>query len=314
VACRWENVSQMPVALGEVCAGKIGNYVYVVGESSTATLRYDVQNDRWIQTLAVRPYPGFNHACQVMNNMFYVIGGEGSYGKVQIYNPSTDMWTVTNFPTGYQGAAVCSAVIGYRIFVGGGYYMQGNTRVTSNALYSFTPSSNVWTRVSAIPNGGIHDAACGSDGIDLFIFGGNKNGVLAGPGTAAVMVYRVGSNSWGHLRDLPFAKANMGTALYAQNWFIIVGGEATVDSNPAFPSQNGVYKYIFSYHRIKNWYLESGPFGRPRTGTWPVLLNGNVTTYRPQEHKGAVSVLIPGGENRIGGQSQLYTSKITIGF
>jgi len=193
--------------------------------------------------------------------------------------------------------------------------MSGTTRMTSNALYSFTPSTNVWTRVATIPNGGIHDAACGSDGTDFYIFGGNKNGVVAGPGTAKAMVYRVASNSWVNLRDMPFARANMGNALYAQEWFIIMEGESTVDSNPAFPSLNGVYKYVFSYHSKKNWYLESRPYGRGRTGQWPVLLDGSVTTYRPAKGKGAVLILIPGGEiSKIGGPSVSYVAKITLGF
>src|SRR5437868_569478 len=58
----WSGLSPLPVALGEVAGGVIGNMLYLVGEGNAATLAYDFSTHAWkpLGTLAARPYAG-NH-------------------------------------------------------------------------------------------------------------------------------------------------------------------------------------------------------------------------------------------------------------
>ncbi len=84
----------MPVALGEVAGGVIGGNLYLVGQGSAATLRYNFSTRKWSTTtaLARRPYPGSHHAAEVIAGKLYLFGGlgSGSAGRAQIYDPATN--------------------------------------------------------------------------------------------------------------------------------------------------------------------------------------------------------------------------------
>lgn len=62
----WQQAAPLPVALGEVAAGFIGNLMYLVGEGGNATLAYDVPTQTWSSpgSLAPRPFAGHHHAAE----------------------------------------------------------------------------------------------------------------------------------------------------------------------------------------------------------------------------------------------------------
>ncbi|MBA3470763.1 MAG: hypothetical protein H0T53_14090, partial [Herpetosiphonaceae bacterium] len=59
----WEVAATMPTALGEVAGGIISNKLYLVGESNSATLAFDLSRGSWssASALAQRPFTGHHH-------------------------------------------------------------------------------------------------------------------------------------------------------------------------------------------------------------------------------------------------------------
>src|SRR5262249_53458278 len=93
----WETASSMPLSLGEVAGGVIGHTLYLVGEGSPATLAYDLSTGTWRSAgLAPRPFGGNHHAAEVYGGKLYLLGGlsANSEGKVQIYDPVLNTWTL----------------------------------------------------------------------------------------------------------------------------------------------------------------------------------------------------------------------------
>ena len=64
--------------------------------------------------------------------------------------------------------------------------------------YRFDPELNSWTQFADMLDGVDH-AAAGTDGIDLYIFGGRSTGRNApSAGSDKTQVYTVASNSWSY--------------------------------------------------------------------------------------------------------------------
>ena len=88
--------------MGEVASGIIGDHLYLVGDGSRATVRYEFASQTWsITAAAERPHLGNHHAAEVLGGKLYIIGGlyqQGapttSAGKLQIYDPATNRWTL----------------------------------------------------------------------------------------------------------------------------------------------------------------------------------------------------------------------------
>src|SRR5262249_50777916 len=92
----WETAASMPLSLGEVAGGVIGQTLYLVGEGNPATLAYDLSTGTWRSAgLATRPFAGNHHAAEVYGGKLYLLGGlsGNSEGKVQIYDPVLNTWT-----------------------------------------------------------------------------------------------------------------------------------------------------------------------------------------------------------------------------
>ncbi len=119
----WFRLPSMPVAIGEVAGGIIGNTLYVVGEGSDATLAYDLGTGQWngINDLAKRTNAGNHHAAEIVDGKLYLFGGlgDGSEGTVQIYDPVTDSWTQgANVP--FNTGSASTALIAGKVYLAGG--------------------------------------------------------------------------------------------------------------------------------------------------------------------------------------------------
>lgn len=141
LANKWESVRAMPVALGEVAGGIIGNKLYLVGEGSSATLAHNLSTGTWSSTssLTKRPFVGHHHAAEVVKGKLYLIGGLGSSaGKVQIYNPATNTWSLgKNMP--FAAGSTSTSVINGEIYVAGGIVTTTTTKVAK-----YNPATNTW--------------------------------------------------------------------------------------------------------------------------------------------------------------------------
>ncbi|MBC8163707.1 MAG: hypothetical protein H7Z42_21070 [Roseiflexaceae bacterium] len=282
---RWEKGAAMPVALGEVAGGIIGSTLYVVGESSAATLAYDLGTSTWRSTssFAQRPLVGHHHAAEVVGGKLYLFGGLGSGGgKVQIFDPRANRWTLgADMP--FATGAAASALIGGEVYLAGG--IVGSS--TTSRLARYSPASNTWTELTAMPQGRNHAAAT-SDGQRLFVFGGrgpgtgdfNGDGNVVANGFDTVQVYDPVANTWrssdnanSGIAPLPVGRGGMGKAVYAGGQFYVLGGE-TKNSTGATP--NKVYNRVDIYNPVTNTWRTGAPMPTARHGIFPLLIGGRI--------------------------------------
>jgi N-acetylneuraminic acid mutarotase len=266
----------MPVALGEVAGGLIDGKIYVVGEDSTATLAYDVATATWTSSgLATRPFPGNHHAAEVVDGKLYLFGGlgGGAEGKVQIYDPATNHWTA-GAPMPFAAGSSSSAVIGNKVYVAGG--IVGSSTTTQAARY--TPATDTWQAIAPMPQGRNH-AAAESDGTKMFVFGGrgpgSGDGNVVANGFNTVQIYDPATNSWessldpgSTLEPLPQAQGGMGTAVFANGEFWVMGGETL--NGPGATAQH-VYSRVDVYDPVANSWRAGPPMPTARHGIFPVL-------------------------------------------
>lgn len=148
----WENKTSMPTARGGMQANVVNGKIYVTGgfiqQSSqfdpsfaNATEVYDPVTDSW-STMASMPICQEEFASAAIDEEIFIISD-----KVQIFNTTTNQWSLGNPPPKpvYQGAA--GATIGImapkRIYV-----MHGGTGF--NQIYD--PVNDSWTTGASLPN------------------------------------------------------------------------------------------------------------------------------------------------------------------
>jgi glucose/arabinose dehydrogenase len=284
---RWESLASAGTALGEVAAGVIGGTMLLVGEGSSATLAYDVQNRQWLASKASRPFAGHHHAAEVVNGTWYLIGGlgGGSEGRVQIYDPVANAWT-TGADMPWGGGSVNTAVIAGKIYAAGGIV----STFTVNNCAVYDPVANTWTAKAAMPDSGRNHAAAGTDGTKLYVFGGRRGGNFVANGFNSLMIYDPVANTWtwsggagSTLAPLPEARGGMGKALWLRGEFHVFGGE-TLDDPDASPL--GVYSRVDVYRPSTNTWRSEAPMPNARHGIFPVLYQGHVFLAGGGTHAG----------------------------
>lgn len=278
----WSSAPPVPVALGEVAGGLIAGKVYLVGEGSTATFAYDTTTGTWTSSgLATRPFPGNHHAAEVIGGQLYLFGGlgDGSEGMVQIYDPATNQWT-EGAPMPFAAGSSSSAVIGNQVYVAGGI-VGPSTTTTQAARYD--PATDTWEAISPMPQGRNH-AAAESDGSKLFVFGGrgpgSGDGNVVANGFDTVQVYDPATDSWASslnpgstLEPLPQARGGMGTAVFVNDEFWVMGGETT--DGPGATADH-VYDRVDVYDPTANTWRAGPAMPTARHGIFPVLVGTRI--------------------------------------
>ncbi len=277
----WSSLPNMPVQIGEVACGVIEGRLYLVGESSNKTLMRDPVTGVWVDNLAVRPFVGHHHAAEVHAGKWYLLGGlDSGQGKVQIYDPATNTWSLgADMP--WAGGSVASCLINGKIYVSGG--IVGNVTVDDCAVYDI--ATNTWTALAPMPpSKGRNHAASGTDGSKFWIFGGRGAG--SGPGNfvangfADVQVYDPQSNTWSASFDvgssippMPNGRGGTGKAVFFKNAFYVFGGE-TFDGAGAVAGN--VFDRVDVYNpTLQTWRLDK-PMPTPRHGIFPVVVQGKI--------------------------------------
>jgi N-acetylneuraminic acid mutarotase len=273
----WQQGKQMPVALGEVAGGIVGNMLYIVGHSSTATLGYDLATKSWrnASDLAQRPHPGGHHCgAEVSGGKLYLLGclGDG-LGQVQIYDPQSNSWSIgTHMPFAVGSSA--SALINGEMYVAGGI-TESNT--TTNAVAKYHPVSNSWTTLSPMPQGRNH-AAAATDGSRLYVFGGrgpgSGDGNVVANGFNTVQIYDPSTDTWessdsanSQLAPLPQARGGTGKAIYLGGEFYVMGGETATGAGA---TTVGVYNRVDIYNPTNNSWRLGAPMPTARHGIFPL--------------------------------------------
>ena len=293
----WQVGVQSPVALGEVAAGVLGGSVVVVGEGSPATLAYDMSRRSWRTDLARRPYPGHHHAAEVIGGRLWLFGGLGSgAGKVQVYDPGADSWSVkADMP--FAAGSVSTALVAGKVYAAGG--IVGSTTTARAAVYD--PARNVWSSLPDMPRGSNH-AAAATDGQSLWVFGGRSGGNTVANGFADVQRYDTVARTWSSSSEsasgisaMPVGRGGTGKAVHLDGRFVVMGGETLTGSGA---TSTNTYTRVDVYDPVGGtWSTESAmPTGRH--GIFPVVHHGAVVvvlggTAAGNSQSTVVEVLVP---------------------
>ena len=224
----WKSSEPLPFALGEVAAVELGGRLYLFGRGDQRTMCYDALLGTWQTNLAQRPFPGSRHAAEVAGGRVFLLGGvdAGSPGRVQIYDPTTNTWSL-GAPMPWAGDAVATATIGGQIFAAGG--LVGSSTVSNFAVYDTV--ANSWTALGALPVG-VHHASAGTDGARFYVFGGRQGGTAPQAGLQHVQIYDPATATWvtsqsAPIAQLPLARSGAGRAVWYRGQFFVFGGEGS---------------------------------------------------------------------------------------
>ena len=264
----WRSALPAPMALGEVVSAAIGTQLFLMGEGSNLTYVYDLVSGNWLAPRASRPFPGDHHACEVWQGRLYLFGGVGSVGagRVQIYDPASDTWTVgANMP--WSGGSCSTALIDNLVYVCGG--IVGSSTVGNLSVYD--PVSDTWdaggVSLPPMPVPTNH-AASATDGTALWVFGGRGGGNWPQPGYDVVQRYDPLTQVWTTSNDagmplapMPMGRGGTGKAVFQRGEFLIIGGE----------SASAVFADVQAYDPLQDtWGLDT-PIPTARHGIYPVL-------------------------------------------
>ncbi|HIK59973.1 MAG TPA: choice-of-anchor D domain-containing protein [Planctomycetes bacterium] len=264
----WRGAPSMGTALAEVVCAVVGTEMFLMGEGLDQTLVYDLVAQKWLAPRSARPFTGDHHACEVWQGKVLLFGGVGTggAGRVQIYDPSTDIWTLgKNMP--WSGGSCSTALIDGLVYVCGG--IVNNSTVGNLSVYD--PVSNSWDAggVSLPPMPvPVNHAASQTDGSALWVFGGRGGGNSPQPGYDVVQRFDPATQTWTTSNDpgsplapMPMGRGGTGRAVFQRGEFLVLGGE----------SSSAVFDDVQAYDPIGDtWRLEA-PMPTARHGIYPVL-------------------------------------------
>ena len=195
---------------------------------------------------------------------FLLIGGLGAgYGKVQIYDPTTDTWSLgADMP--WSGGSCSSAVIDGLVYVCGG--IVGSSTVAN--LASYDPVLDQWDASLPPMPTGVNHAASATDGRYLFVFGGRQGGNWPQPGFDNVQRFDPLTLQWldsdqplSGLSPMPLPRGGTGRAVFHSGRFWVLGGET---------SGGAVFEDVQTYDPVEDRWALDAPLPTPRHGIDPV--------------------------------------------
>lgn len=264
----WTEDAQLPIQLGEVSCGVLDGKLYIFGQGDGRTLIRDLLGLGWDLNKAQRPFPGNHHALEVFDGRIYLIGGldNGSAGRVQIYDPALDQWSL-GAPMPWNGGSCATALIDGLIYVGGGN-LQGGGTAGNFAVYD--PVLDSWTPLGAMPTP-VNHAAAGTDGERLFVFGGRQGNNVPQPGFDDVQIYDPVTATWetsdaAQVEAMPKPRGGTGRAVFIDGEFWIMGGE---NSSIAFED-------VQVYDPVADTWRDEAPMPTPRHGIFPAFFQGRL--------------------------------------
>lgn len=174
----------------------------------------------WL-TLAPNLEPRQEVAVAAVGGKVYLMGGirqggplgADSSNAVEVYDPSTDRWTVAApLPEPLHHSA--AVAFQEQIYLFGGY----RTLLfdSTNSAYRYDPGSNSWTTLPPMPQRrAAHAAAVIGDRI--YVVGG------AGPLTASLAAYDPRTNQWAMLAPMPAAREHLAAGVIGGKLYVAGG-------------------------------------------------------------------------------------------
>jgi N-acetylneuraminic acid mutarotase len=188
--------ADMPLHTADGVTGVIGDKLYVVPGSCYAIglvaqgycnqdefirklFRYNPATNIWV-TKASAPHYHKNGVGGVINNKFYVVGGNKDFDPptraLDVYDPATNTWkTLAPLPATLQGLS--GTVLQGLLYAHGS--VPGQTGSGSRRMYAYNPTSNKWIAKAAAPTG---IGAFGNAAAKVFLNGTSRMLVVSGPG------------------------------------------------------------------------------------------------------------------------------------
>jgi N-acetylneuraminic acid mutarotase len=271
----------LPFANSEMAVAEVDGVIYVLGgypstrEVQTVVQAYDIADDSW-DIVAPLPLPLHHPVAIGYEGKIYSLGGQstmqtaGDTGRTFAYDPVADEWTeLATMPTA-RGAGA-GAVVGDRIYVGGGRPPAGN------AFEVYDVGDDMWTELPPLPQNfdeRNHLAATAIGDRVYFAGGRYDGGGFSDPMTAVLDVFDTVSGMWSTAAPLPRPRGGVNGVL-AFGCFHVWGGEGanTGEPNNVFPDHD-VYD-----PRDDSW-TSIGPLPTPIHGvTGAAFVNGII--YMP---------------------------------
>ena len=198
-----------------------------------------------------------------MDGLLYLFGGfgAGAAGKVQVYDPATDSWTLGSSMPWDAGGCVAAVVDGL-IYVGGGVAPSGGT---VGNFASYDPVLDSWTTLPVLPMA-VHLAAAGSDGQRFLVMGGRTGSLGPQAGVDEVQAFDPSTGTWassssGALAPLPLPTSATGPAIFWDGELYVFGG---ADASSALTE-------VQVYDPSSDSWRAEAPLQGPRQGACAVL-------------------------------------------
>ncbi|MDB6056818.1 MAG: Kelch repeat-containing protein [Verrucomicrobiales bacterium] len=281
----WATGPAMPTPYSEIAGGIISNKLYILGFATNATATFNLAATNW-SFASARPYPYDHHCADVYNGKLFVLGAQNDngWGKVQIYNPSSDTWT-TGATAPFLFGAAASALINGEIYVAGGLV----TWSPNDKHAKYNPTSNTWTMLAKMPKAAHHTAG-GTDGRKFYVFGGRAGSAgTIEDGFNTVQVYDPATDIWrssdntnSGIAPMPIGRSGVAKAPYYNGEFYLIGGETLTSPG----ATNGVFSRVDIYNPGLNTWRAGTPMPTARYAISPLLASGRIYVVSGSTHSG----------------------------
>ena len=205
-------------------------------------------------------------ASAVIGNKIYVFGGMGAgytlYNSAEVYNTETNEWSA--LPSiAMEIAYLTAGVINNKIYLVGGYYMEGASWATTNSTWEYDPEGAGWTKKADCPVNIADQASCVMNN-KMYILGG----LQAWPPTDTpdqnkVFVYDPASDTWESMQSMIYPRGQGASAVALNDTIFVIGG--------AHPTASGVGTYhgkIERYEPVSDIWTEIADM--PFNASWHI--------------------------------------------
>ena len=218
---RWRPRADMPTPREYPKVAVVDGIIYVFGGSSGKDNKignmkfpvrveaYNPKNNRWIRKKDM-PVSRINFGLGVVAGSVYLIGGATGFGeghkqrmdRVDVYNPSTDLWgTAPNMPTRRGPGGV--AVVNNRLYVmGGAGWPPAGAGPHLKVIEEYDPISRQWRQkpdmldlISRFSTVVVRD--------EIYLIGGFRPLILPREYLGRVDVYHPRTEAWDTIPELP---------------------------------------------------------------------------------------------------------------
>lgn len=235
----WSLGADLPVFTHHPWAAAVAGRIYVGDGVTNRVFAYDPESDAWAEVASSTYRHGETPAVGVIDGRIYVAGGAGEEmvgNEVEVYEPSTDEWTVLA-PMECARDHAAGGVIDGKLHVAGGRF-EGDLNLTCHEV--FDPVTNRWSPRADLPTGRSGIAGAAVDG-RFYVFGGEINRDAPGRVFGVVEAYDPNSDAWTRMPSMPTARHGIFAAVIGNTIYLPGGARASILTgvNEAFIGGSG---------------------------------------------------------------------------